>query len=196
VDYTGDYKVAGLRAEYLQEWSETTLTLAGGEKRGRVEGIGFPYRSREEADIFIAEGQHSWWYSRSWFRQMEVGFRAQLSGNEEKKTHLNNQPISEEAVDQGEYSVRYKTDIYGNRIATPTMELAGGWRAFDRSAFFEPRAGIEWLQDTAATDVSYQMVEYSQNNMAAAHLRLDISKASKKFKNWLSDTTETSGNDT
>ncbi len=187
VEYSGDYKVAGLRAEYLQEWSETTLTLAGGEKRGRVEGIGFPYRSREEADIFIAEGQHSWWYPRSWFRQMEVGFRAQVSGNETKETRLLGEPLSDPAVDQGEYSARYKTDIYGHWLATPTMELAGGWRAFDRSAFFEPRAGIEWLQDTAATDVSYQMVEHSQNNMAAAHMRLDVSKATKKLAQWITD---------
>lgn len=187
VEYTGDYRVAGLRAEYLREWSETTLTLAGGEKRGRVEGIGFPYRSREEADIMIAEGQHSWWYPRNWFRQMEVGFRAQISGNETKETHLLGEPVSDPAVDQGEYSARYKTDIYGHWLATPTMELAGGWRAFDRSAFFEPRAGIEWLQDTAATDVSYQMVEHSQNNMAAAHMRLDISKATKKLTQWITD---------
>lgn len=177
VDYSGDLRLLGGEIEYKTPKDSTSLTLYGGEKRGWVEGKGFPYKSRESADMFVAEGSHEWWYDRTWLPQMEVGTRLQFAFNESKYTTWDGVPIEEEPVQQGEYSGRFKSDIYRNYVATPTLQLSGGWREHDTSSFVEPRAGIEWFEDLAATDVSYQVVEGHGNNVAGFHGRVDLDKS-------------------
>ncbi len=175
VDYRGDTLLFGLKTEYLTRKSETALMTYVGQKKGRVSGRDFPYRSRERADMLVLEASHNRWYDRQWFPQLEFGTRLAFSSDERKRSYWAGTRIEEPAEKQGEYLGRIKADIYRNYVATPTFELSAGWREFDKTGVMEPRAGIKWFDDLFATEVSYQIPEYYKNS-AAVHFRLDVKK--------------------
>ena len=181
VDYSGDQKLFGLKAEYLRSNNNSSLFLYWGEKRGRIRGKDFPYKSREKADTLVVEVSHERWYSRRWFPLVEFGSRLNFSFNEEKRTYWDGNPIEDPALDQGEYSGRAKVSIYDHYTATPTFELTGGYREFDESLFLQPRAGIKWFGDLFAIEVSYLWIEHSQNNMMGAHIRFNLDEAFRRL---------------
>jgi len=189
VDYSGNMILWGGEAQYFTGSTKSQFKIYSGTKRGEVYGQGFPYEAREKAKIIAVEPAFQWWYGgRKWFNEMEVGSRMEFASSETKDAYWDGNPIpkaDDPVNDQSYYSLRAKTEIYQGKYVIPTVELATGYRAFDKSLHLEPRAGVKFWRDLAETDISYNLIEHNQNDMAGVHLMVNVSYGTKMLVKWL-----------
>ena len=190
VDYSGDMILWGGEGQFITGNTKTQVKVYSGMKRSEVFGQGFPYEAQEEARIIAIEPAHTWWYDdgNPWFNVSEVGARLELASGETKDAYMNGKliPKADDPVnDQSYLGVRAKTEIYQGKYLTPTAELTGGYRGFDKAYHLEPRAGVKFYQDVAEVDLSYNLVEHNQNDMAGVHLIVNASHGVNMLVKWL-----------